>query len=128
MSGFRVMQCIDEAGENWRDVTDQYDVVPKSGEVAPETVEFQQPTAEQVAWVFDCLMECLKRGGTSYRCLIYDIMDFGMHHYGTLIEGQIIANIFSCIGEFQGPESYIQWFPREMREEYKKKIESKEEK
>ena len=43
-----------------------------------------KPTIEQVAWVFDCLLESARVQGT-YRYLIYDLMGFGNEAYEPLL-------------------------------------------
>jgi len=44
----------------------------------------KKPTLEQVVWVFEKLTEACKRGGVSYRYLIYDLMGFSSEAYAPL--------------------------------------------
>lgn len=51
----------------------------------------EKPTVEQVAWIFDMILENAREGGT-YRYLIYDRMGFGPEAYAPLKAGLIINN------------------------------------
>ena len=63
----------------------------------------EKPTIEQVAWVFEKIIENAEKGGT-YRYLIYDRMGFGPEAYvplmgGIYINNELTSKKCSCSGE-----------------------------